>query len=539
MTSSESRFPGRSSRIDVRMPQPDYDTFARLTAAHASVPVFATYVCDELTPVSAFARLAEGRRHAFLLESVIGGEKIARYSLLAADPAVIFEARGRRVRICHTATGHVQEMEADDPLTLLESELNRHSRARLPELPRFVGGAVGYAGYDTVRYYERLPHAPPDDRGLPDLLFGIYESMVVFDHVHKTVRVVAHGNPDLRSSPRGAYDAAVRRIDQIVEELSRPLAMKPVPIDSAAAGQGGDVVAAEYTSNFDRPRFEQAVEQCKEYIRAGDVFQVVLSQRLRVQTRAEPFDIYRALRVVNPSPFMFYLRSPRVILVGSSPEIMCRVEDGVVTSRPLAGTRRRGRTEQEDRRLREELLSDPKERAEHVMLVDLGRNDVGRVAEPGSVRLSEVMNVEYYSHVMHLGSNVAGRLAAGRSAFDALRAALPVGTVSGAPKVRAMEIIDELEPTRRGPYAGAVGYIDFAGNMDTCIALRTLVIQPRTGCAESGVAASPQQFYQADVQVGAGIVADSMAAMEYEETLSKARALLTAVALADRCFGGA
>ena len=498
--------------------KPDYDEFERLAATRASVPVAATFVCDELTPVSAFARLAEGSPHAFLLESVIGGEKIARYSFLGAQPSVLFEARGRSVTIRSSHDRSTRSEDADDPLALLQAELDRHDRAHLPGLPRFVGGAVGYASYDTVRYYEDLPHAPEDDRKLPDLLFGIYESMVVFDHVHKTVLVIVHSDPRA-SNPKRGYRAACHQIDAIIERLSRPLAMLPVRISLPAAPMDN------WTSNFERRQFEQAVEACKDYIRAGDIFQVVISQRLRIETPADPFDIYRALRVVNPSPFMFYLKSPETILVGSSPEIMCRVEDGLVTNRPRAGTRRRGRNDEEDRALRDELLADPKERAEHVMLVDLGRNDVGRVAKPGTVKLSDVMTVEYYSHVMHISSNVTGELAEGRTALDALRAALPVGTVSGAPKVRAMQIIDELEPTRRGPYAGAVGYIDFAGNMDTCIALRTLVIQP----AENGE-------FRAYAQVGAGIVADSVPALEYEETLNKAQGMLSAIGVAEQCF---
>jgi anthranilate synthase component 1 len=284
-----------------------------------------------------------------------------------------------------------------------------------------------------------------------------------------------------------------------------------------------------YTSNCTAAEFGQVVERCKEYIRAGDIFQVVPSQRLLVETAADPLNIYRALRVINPSPFMFFLKSPEVALVGASPEIMCRVEDRIVTNRPLAGTRRRGATEEEDRRLREELLADPKERAEHVMLVDLGRNDVGRVAKPASVRISDVMSIEYYSHVMHISSTVTGELAEGKTAFDALRAVLPVGTVSGAPKIRAMEIIDECERTRRGPYGGAIGYIDFAGNMDTCIALRTLVMQP--GSAGAG---APWRAY---VQVGAGIVADSVPEREYQETLNKAQSLLSAIRMAEERFG--
>jgi anthranilate synthase component 1 len=393
-------------------------------------------------------------------------------------------------------------------------------------LPPFVGGAVGYAGYDTVRYVENLPNAPTDDRQLPDLSFAFYDHMIVFDNVQKTVIVVALAkvcaergasveerefhSEDLgsRSSLLAAYDAACRRVDRFVEKLATPTDTL-LPTDIATAGE----ISLQYKSNFTKPQFEDAVRKCVEYIRAGDIFQVVISQRLAVPLTADPFEVYRTLRVVNPSPFMFFLRSPSCTLVGSSPEIMVRVVDGKVTVRPLAGTRRRGHTDEEDRQLAEELLADPKERAEHVMLVDLGRNDVGRVAKYGSVEISDVMVIERYSHVMHITSNVTGQLTDDRDAFDALAACLPAGTVSGAPKVRAMQIIDEVEPHRRGPYAGAVGYIDFAGNMDTCIALRTIVIQNGT----------------AYVQAGAGIVADSVPAQEYEETLNKARGLLKAI----------
>ncbi len=401
----------------------------------------------------------------------------------------------------------------------------------LPELPRFVGGAVGYAAYDMVRYYEHLPHAPQDDRHLPDLLFGIYESMVIFDHVSKTIKVVSHAHVD-RDGVEGGYEQACQRIERIVERLARPGAIAVGRIDPVGEP------TLSFESNFERDQFERAVDACKEYIRAGDIIQVVLSQRLHVKTLADPFNIYRALRVINPSPFMFYLKSPKVTLVGSSPEIMCRVEDGVITNRPLAGTRRRGRTEQEDLALERELLADPKERAEHVMLVDLGRNDVGRVAELGSVQLSDVMTIERYSHVMHICSNVTGKLAPRKTAFDALRAALPVGTVSGAPKIRAMEIIDELEPTRRGPYAGAVGYVDFAGNMDTCIALRTMVITgaatPNSADRSSRRSGQPHQVY---IQVGAGIVADSVPRLEYKETINKAKGMLKAIETAEAGFG--
>ena len=494
---------------------PDFEEFSRIAGPSNIVPVYAQLLGDHLTPVTAFANVARTTDHAFLLESVVGGEKIARYSFIAASPYAVFEATRDHVRI--SAERGVRKLATQDPLGELEKLLKDCRAVHLPRLPRFVGGAVGYAAYDMVRYYERLPNAPQDDRGLPDLLFGLYDTMIIFDHVQKTILVVSHAHID-REGLKTGYENACARIEQTIETLAQPPTMS---IGHIAVT--GDPTLA-YQSNFSRPGFEKAVAACKEYIRAGDIFQVVLSQRLDLETTADPFNIYRALRIVNPSPFMFYLKSPKVVLVGSSPEIMCRVEDGVITNRPLAGTRRRGRTEEEDLALERELLADPKERAEHIMLVDLGRNDVGRVAELGTVELSDVMTVERYSHVMHICSNVSGRLAKGRTCFDALRAALPVGTVSGAPKIRAMEIIDEHEPTRRGPYAGAVGYIDFAGNMDTCIALRTMVITPGAG---------RQRVY---IQAGAGIVADSDPALEYEETINKAKGMLRAVEIAEKGF---
>jgi anthranilate synthase component 1 len=372
---------------------------------------------------------------------------------------------------------------------------------------------VGYAGYDVVRYVEHLPHPPEDDRHLPDLAFAFYDQMVVFDHVDKTIVVVAMARVEEPGKGlKAAYDDACGRVDDLVAQLAdNPCDLGP--IDIATDSQ----LTIQPTSNFTQADFEAAVGKCVEYIRAGDIFQVVISQRLQTPIHSHPFEIYRALRVINPSPFMFYVRTPSVVLVGSSPEIMVRVVDGQITTRPLAGTRPRGATEEEDKALEQELLADEKERAEHVMLVDLGRNDVGRVARYGSVKLSDVMTIERYSHVMHITSNVGGELAEGQTAFDALWACLPAGTVSGAPKVRAMEIIDELEPHRRGPYAGAVGYFDYSGNMDTCIALRTIVVQGDT----------------AYVQAGAGIVADSVPANEWQETLNKARGLLTAIEVAE------
>jgi anthranilate synthase component 1 len=502
---------------------PDFATFSKLAATADYVPVYRRVLSDVLTPVSAFHKIDDGGA-ACLFESVIGGEKVGRYSFLAAEPFLLLDARGRNVTV--SSASRQERFETDNPLDVLRDRVREIRVAKLPELPPFVGGAVGYAGYDTVRYVENLPNAPSDDRNLPDLAFAFYDHMIVFDNVQKTAIVVVlakvsqergariedRGSDAATRAPRSlhrnAYDDACRRVDRLVDKLSTA-ADTLVPTDINAGGEH----KVAYQSNFTAEEFAAAVGKCVEFIRAGDIFQVVISQRLAVPLAVDPFEVYRTLRVVNPSPFMFFLRTPHCTLVGSSPEIMVRVVDGKVTVRPLAGTRRRGKTEEEDQRLAEELLADPKERAEHVMLVDLGRNDVGRVARYGSVEVSDVMVIERYSHVMHITSNVTGQLTDGRDAFDALAACLPAGTVSGAPKVRAMQIIDEIEPHRRGPYAGAVGYIDFAGNMDTCIALRTIVIQNGT----------------AYVQVGAGIVADSLPENEYEETLNKARGLLKAI----------
>jgi len=503
--------------------RPDFDAFAKLAADGRVVPVSRELLSDTLTPVSAYCKIDWGPC-SFLLESIIGGERIGRYSFVGSDPVQRIDAYGREV-VLRDRNGE-RRFTAEDPLDELAKLLHNYPAVPVPGLPRFFGGAVGYAGYDVVRYTEHLPNAPEDDRHLPDLSFAVYDRLVIFDHLKKTVHVVANAqtrDTDLKE----AYEAACSRVDEICRQLqqgSHQLQLTDINL-TEVGGQRSEIgedttyhaPPTTHQSNFTQPGFEAAVETCKEYIRAGDIFQVVISQRLQQETHARPLDIYRALRVVNPSPFMFLLRTPEVMLVGSSPEIMVRVEDGRTTIRPLAGTRRRGETEAEDRRLAEELLADPKERAEHVMLIDLARNDVGRVARYGSVELSDVMVVERYSHVMHITSNVTGQLREGLTALDALRAGLPAGTVSGAPKVRAMEIIDEIEPHRRGPYAGAVGYLDFTGNMDTCIALRTLVVQGQT----------------AYVQAGAGIVADSVPETEYQETLSKARGLLKAIRIAE------
>ena len=490
---------------------PDFESFRQLAEGRQLAPVARRLVSDLLTPVTAFHRIDSGGS-ACLFESVIGGEKVGRYSFLAAKPFLELSARGAQITL--TAEDRVERYESDDPLEELRRRMSTLTAAHAPGLPPFVGGAVGYAGYDVVRYTEQLPDAPEDDRGLPDLAFAFYDRMVVFDHVSKTMFVVAMARLDkFGGDAAKAYRDAQQRVDEFVDTLFSA----PVGLRSADIALAEDTLVP-FRSNFQRSDFEAAVRRCVEYIRAGDIFQVVISQRLELEIHSDSFEIYRTLRVVNPSPFMFFLRTPDVTLVGSSPEIMCRVVDGQVTVRPLAGTRPRGKTEEEDRRLAEELLADPKERAEHVMLVDLGRNDVGRVAKYGSIELTDVMEIERYSHVMHITSNVAGQLQEGKDAFDALRACLPAGTVSGAPKVRAMEIIDELEPHRRGPYAGAVGYVDYSGNMDTCIALRTLVIHDG----------------KAYLQVGAGIVADSVPEREYQETLNKARGLLKAIEITEK-----
>jgi anthranilate synthase component 1 len=495
---------------------PDLAEFEGAVAGGAQVvPVWRQLLADRLTPVTAFELLAGGAADAFLLESVVGIEKIGRYSFIATSPRFTYEAKDGRATVTGADGRGPDARDTTDPLADLEKLLPRKRYHHDKRLPNFTGGLVGYAGYDTIRYYEgeKLTAPPSDDRGLPDVMFGLYGELVIFDHLDKTIKVVANADVDGRSTADAFRDACAR-IDILVARLQKPIAGESGEIDPSGP------VSLAFESNMTRAQFERAVESGKEYIKAGDIFQFVPSQRLRVKSAADPFDVYRALRVINPSPFMFYLKSPRCTLIGASPEILCRVMDGEVTSRPLAGTRRRGATEAEDKALEQELLADPKERAEHIMLVDLHRNDVGRVSVIGSVKVSDVMTVERYSHVMHITSHVSGRLEPGKTAMDALKVSLPVGTVSGAPKIRAMQIIDELEPTRRGPYGGAVGYLDFAGNMDTCIALRTIVWQ-------AGVY---------DVQAGAGVVADSVPALEWEETMAKAKALLKAVEIAGRGF---
>ena len=484
---------------------PDLQEFLSLAVDHDAVPVSRRLLSDSLTPVSAFKRIDDGGT-ACLFESVVGGENVGRFSFLAVDPQLELSSFANMVT--ETVNGQSRSFESENPLEEIRQRTAKVKVASLEGMPPFTGGAVGYAGYDAVRYVENLPNAPEDDRGLADMAFAFYDRMLVFDHITKTITIIALAWPNKFAEPEAAFQDACLRIDAMIDMLNEPEdglkcadAVRPV----------GEL--PDFKSNFTQDQFEQACRDCIEYIKAGDIFQVVLSQRLELEISCDPFEIYRSLRVMNPSPFMFFLRTGETTLVGSSPEIMCRVVDNEMTVRPLAGTRPRGTCPAEDLRLEQELLADEKERAEHVMLVDLGRNDVGRVAQYGSIKIPDMMVVERYSHVMHISSTVTGQLKPEADAFDALMASLPAGTVSGAPKVRAMEIIDEFEPHRRGPYAGAVGYIDYSDNMDTCIALRTMVIKGN----------------RAYVQAGAGIVADSNPTSEYKETLNKAKGLLRAI----------
>ncbi|HEX2081099.1 MAG TPA: anthranilate synthase component I [Longimicrobium sp.] len=491
-------------------PTPEH--FLDLARDATLVPVVREFPFDTDTAVSAFHKLARPP-FGFLLESVVGGEQWARYTILGTEPRAAWRLFGTRVETWTPATGWQDQGHTDDPLGAFDRMLRAHRPAELPGLPRFWGGAVGYFGYDVVRLIERLPHPPPDDLGLPDALFMLTGTVLVIDNLFNRARaIVAVETGGVSGSDLLArYHQAVEELGRLVRRLREEKG--PAPLEPADPG-GED---GPFESATAREGFEEGVRRIQEYIRAGDAFQVVLSQRLTVPLRARPFDLYRVLRALNPSPYLFYLDLDSFQLIGSSPEVMVRLEEGRVTVRPIAGTRRRGGDEEEDRRLAESLLADPKERAEHLMLLDLGRNDVGRVARWGTVRVPQRMAIEKYSHVLHMVSTVEGELREGMSAMDVFRASFPAGTVSGAPKVRAMEIIDELEPVRRGAYAGAVGYFGYGGrSMDTAIAIRTVV-------AQGG---------RAYVQAGAGVVADSRPADEYEETLSKARALLRAVRMA-------
>ncbi|MGD0088443.1 MAG: anthranilate synthase component I [Planctomycetota bacterium] len=514
---------------------PGLKTFLQLAAKHPGrlVPVTRSFLAGGLTPVAVFQQMKK-EKHAFLLESVERQDKLARYSFVGCAPEFVFRGHVFPQPGCVIERlGGKTSRHDGDPLAALERYLVENcavGSVGAAKVPPFAGGAVGFLGYDVIRLIEPRLSAHPPQRpgipGVPEMFVPIYRTSVVFDHYLNTISVVHHADPAAASSPTAAYKAAGAAVEKVVRRLR---ASKPETFSELLPEQQGpspSSTKARIEGNFDRAGYMAAVEKAKEYIKAGDIIQVVLSQRLSCRTRAEPFEVYRSLRAINPSPYMFYLQFGDLHLVGSSPEVLVRVQNGVITVRPIAGTRPRGRDPAEDAQLAQELLADPKERAEHVMLLDLGRNDVGRVARFGSVKVDEQMIVEQYSHVMHIVSNVSGRIRPGLNAFSVLRACLPAGTVSGAPKIRAMEIIDELEPDRRGPYAGAVGVMDFEGNLETCIAIRTFVMRP-----------SPRGGYDAYLQAGAGIVADSVPAREYDETLNKARALLRALAAAEARLG--
>ncbi|VAX34082.1 Anthranilate synthase, aminase component [hydrothermal vent metagenome] len=484
---------------------PDYKTFLSLTDTGNLIPVYREVLADMETPVSAYLKLSTSP--SFLLESVEGGEKWGRYSFLGISARKIIRARGNNVEVIQDGESVKKSVYAD-PLDALKEELSLYKPVVVEGLPGFYGGLVGYIGYEMVKFFERVPDRDKPSPGLSDMYFMMPDIVLIFDNLKQSLKIVCPVH--VEGSPEVAYRKAEEKIDAVIERL------KTVP--RVSEGSGKRSPGEKFVSSFGPEEvFEEAVRKAKAYVWAGDVVQVVVSQRFERECAVEPFNIYRALRVINPSPYMYFMDTGEARIVGSSPEILVRLEGRHIKLRPIAGTRKRGLSEDEDRALEKELREDPKEVAEHIMLVDLGRNDVGRVAETGSVKVTELMSVERYSHVMHLVSNVEGTLKDGLDAFDVFRSCFPAGTVTGAPKVRAMEIIDELEPVKRGPYAGAVGYFSYSGNTDTCITIRTIVIKD-------------SKLY---VQAGAGIVADSVPENEYKETVNKALGMMKAVDMAE------
>ena len=491
------------------MIHPTREEFRAIAQPGALVPVYRDVVADLETPVSAYMKIAEGQKYAFLLESVEKADQVGRYSFLGANPSVIFRSRGRQVTV-ETFNG-VDTFESDQPLDSLRELMDRYKPVGLEGMPYFHGGAVGYIGYDQVRFMESLPDKNPDPLNLPDLYFVITDTILIFDHVNNRLKIVSNAHID--GDADAAYDEAVHKIDAL-EILLR----KPVRGGIERIGPQSPGTPPPMKSSFSREGFCEAVDKAKEYIRAGDAFQIVLSQRFERPTSANAVNLFRALRCINPSPYMTLLQFPELDLIGCSPEVMTSVRGRTCMVRPIAGTRKRGDTAEEDDALEADLLQDEKELAEHIMLVDLGRNDVGRISKPGTVRPTRLKVIERYSHVMHIVSQVEGEMKDGEDAYSALRATFPMGTVSGAPKIRAMEIIDELEPLRRGPYSGGAGYISFSGDMDTCIIIRTIILV-------GGVAYC---------QAGAGIVYDSVPETEFEETVNKAMVLNRAVDFAEQ-----
>ena len=498
------------------MNQPSEKEFLQLSKKGNLIPVYKEILGDLDTPVSAYFKLAGNAKFSFLLESVEGEEKVARYSFLAKDPEMIIHSKDNKFSISRRQSAQKFVKETfeitDNPLKSIRKIMRRYKFVPVKGLPPFCGGMVGYLGYDIVRFFEKLENKPEDDLELPDMLLVLAKELVIFDHMNHTMKVVhCVSIPDKcpDSEKKRLYQAALRDIDKWVAKIRQPVKM--------VRGQK-PVSSLKTRSNFTAKEFAGIVSRAKKDIRSGEIIQVVLSQRLTVGLQTPPINIYRMLRSLNPSPYMYFLKFGDIQIIGTSPELLIRCQDRVVETRPIAGTRPRGKDEQEDEALKKDLLTDPKERAEHVMLVDLGRNDIGRVCESGSIHVSEFMEVEKYSHVMHIVSNVKGRLKKGKDAFDVLEAAFPAGTVSGAPKIRAIEIIDQLENVSRGPYAGCIGYFSFSGNLDSCITIRTIVVKKD----------------KAYIQAGAGIVADSIPAKEYKETLNKARAQVLAIENAHR-----
>lgn len=488
---------------------PSKSEFIKLARKGNVIPVCREILADFDTPLSAFLKIDKGD-HSYLLESVEGGEHMARYSFLGSDPSLVFTSKGREIAIRRGKKTERFTTEKD-PFYEVKKIMADFKYVPVEGLPRFTGGLVGYVGYDTVRFVEDIPDKNPEGIDIPDIRLVLTDTILIFDHVDHKIKVVS--NAFVSGNAVKAYGAAKRKVDRIVSKL------KKAGIKSAAPKPARS--SSRVRSNFTENEFCQIVEKAREHIRAGDIIQIVLSQRFMKKTKADAFSIYRALRSINPSPYMYFLKFGKDRIVGSSPEILVRCEDRLVEVRPIAGTRRRGATAEEDMRLEQELLADPKERAEHIMLVDLGRNDIGRVSDFGTVKAQEVMHIEKYSHVMHIVSDVVGHLGKGKDVYDLIRATFPAGTVAGAPKVRAMELIDEFETLRRGPYAGCVGYISFSGNIDMCITIRTIVM--REGMAY--------------VQAGAGIVLDSEPKKEYQETVNKAKALMKAIEFAEEGLG--
>jgi anthranilate synthase component 1 len=517
------------------------EAFEALIDKFNVIPTVRRIMSDHLSPVLAYRRLVASDDRAapsFLFESVDNGDEVGRFSFLGANPVLEIVAYENEVTIRNNRTGKVETKTCSNPLDVAKGFSEQWKVAPFPKqndlpMPSFTGGWVGYAGYDTSRFLEvsSLPFssAPLDDRKLPDLHFALYQTVIVFDHVAKVIHVIHNSIfekfEEFEAAISEEIESGEKELDNVVNLLVKEgenIQVGTIGIDLSSPPP------KPAKSNMTREKFESSVNKCKEYIAAGDAFQIVISQRFEQRSPIDPFEIYRALRVVNPSPYMIYLQAEECILVASSPEILCRCRDGNIVNRPLAGTRRRGKTEEEDKDLEIDLRGDDKERAEHVMLVDLGRNDLGTVCELGSVEIERVMDIERYSHVMHLSSTVVGKLAKGKDCWDALAATLPVGTVSGAPKIRAMQIIDELEPNKRGPYAGGIGMVGFNGDMDMAIALRTMVV-PTALRNESG--------WRIDIQAGAGVVMDSKPDLEWKETINKAAGLGRAIELAQSAFG--